>query len=79
MSHMFLSPQLVKSLYVNICDLVDYSISRREVQLFDTLEDLAEYSRMQGKIYPRENAYAKGILRFLLREIFSVGRGRQYY
>ncbi|KAF9072490.1 hypothetical protein BDP27DRAFT_1418102 [Rhodocollybia butyracea] len=70
---------LVPTIHVNICDLVDYSLHGQEmdVALHGSQEELAEYSRKNGKIYPRENAYAEGLLRFLLREIYGKYQGRR--
>ncbi|KAF9072492.1 hypothetical protein BDP27DRAFT_1320548 [Rhodocollybia butyracea] len=70
---------LISTVHVNICDLVDYSLGGQHMApvLHDSQEELAEYSRESGKIYPRENAYAGGLLRFLLREIFGTYQGRR--
>ncbi|KAJ4490647.1 hypothetical protein J3R30DRAFT_3278865 [Lentinula aciculospora] len=66
---------LIETIHVNICDLVDH---KEDVPLKHPSEDaLAEYSRSSGKIYPRENAYAGGLLRFLLRQIYGKYRGRR--
>ncbi|KAJ3879748.1 hypothetical protein F5051DRAFT_325219 [Lentinula edodes] len=70
---------LIRTIHVNICDLVDYSLGEQNVppELHVSQEALAEYSRREGKIYPRENAYAEGLLRFLLREITGTYQGRR--
>ncbi|KAE9390058.1 hypothetical protein BT96DRAFT_959870 [Gymnopus androsaceus JB14] len=70
---------IVKEIYVNICDLVDYSLGAQEKPpiLHESESDLAEYSRDSDKIYPRENAYAGGLLRFLLRQIFGRYQGNR--
>ncbi|KIK64219.1 hypothetical protein GYMLUDRAFT_71635 [Collybiopsis luxurians FD-317 M1] len=67
----------IRGFHVNICDLVDYSLHGGSLPgHFNTQEDLAQYSRSSGKIYPRENAYAGGLLKFLLREIYGTYHGR---
>ncbi|GAW07583.1 autophagic vacuole formation-like [Lentinula edodes] len=62
---------LIRTIHVNICDLVDYSLGEEDdpPELHVSQEALAEYSRREGKIYPRKDAYAEGLLGFLLREI----------
>jgi hypothetical protein len=62
-------PQVVKEVYVNLVDLIDTSV--HEVQLFNSLDELRDYTISTGKIFPKESAYAGGILKFLLREIFG--------
>lgn len=65
------------AVFVNICDLVDARTSGREVPLFDSELRLAEYSKKSGKIYPRANARAGGLLRHLLRWIDDPRTGRE--
>ncbi|KAH8823392.1 hypothetical protein DL96DRAFT_1502552, partial [Flagelloscypha sp. PMI_526] len=60
---------LSQTIHVNICDLVDNSIRRKDLQIFETSDELAAYSRSSGKIFPLTQAYAGGLLKFLLREI----------
>ncbi|KAJ4494411.1 hypothetical protein C8R41DRAFT_763492 [Lentinula lateritia] len=65
----------IKTIHVNICDLVDH---KEDVPTKHPSEAaLAQYSRNSGKIYPRENAYAGGLLRFLLRQIYGEYHGRR--
>jgi hypothetical protein len=52
---------------VNLVDLVDPSA--RDVELFACLDELKEYTIDTGKFFPKESAYAGGVLKFLLREI----------
>jgi hypothetical protein len=52
---------------VNIVDLVD--TSGQKVELFSSLDELREYTIDSGKFFPKESAYAGGVLKFLLREI----------
>ncbi|KAJ3746104.1 hypothetical protein DFH05DRAFT_1483715 [Lentinula detonsa] len=66
---------MIETIHVNICDLVDH---KEDVpQKHSTEDELAEYSRRTGKIYPRENAYAGGLLRFLLRQITGEYHGKR--
>jgi hypothetical protein len=52
---------------VNLVDLVD--TPGREVELFSSLDGLREYTIENGKYFPKESAYAGGVLKFLLRQI----------
>ncbi|KAK0192348.1 hypothetical protein F5146DRAFT_927646 [Armillaria mellea] len=69
----------IKRVFVNICDLVDFPATKVPPPLFANAVELSEYSRSNRKIYPKENAYAGGLLQFLLRKIFHPpqirGRG----
>ena len=55
--------------FVNLVDLVDVGVTRRSVTQFNNLEELREYTIGNGKYFPKESAYAGGMLKFLLREI----------
>jgi hypothetical protein len=59
--------QKIKTIHVNLVDLVD--TSRDGVELFASLDELREYTIESGKFFPKESAYAGGVLKFLLREI----------
>jgi hypothetical protein len=61
------SVQKIKAIHVNLVDLV--SSSGHEVVLFPSLKELRLYTIESGKFFPKESAYAGGILKFLLREI----------
>lgn len=45
--------------------------------LFLSESDLADYSKDSRKIYPKDNAYAGGLLRYLLRRIVAPRVGRE--
>lgn len=55
---------------MNLVDLVDPSVP--DVELFPSLNELREYTIETGKFFPKESAYAGGVLKFLLREILSL-------
>ncbi len=57
--------------FVNLVDLVDTGNTGQCATQFDTLEKLKEYTITTGKFFPKESAYAGGMLKFLLREIFN--------
>ncbi|KAF9461432.1 hypothetical protein BDZ94DRAFT_1167669, partial [Collybia nuda] len=59
----------VRETHVNLVDLVDLPNSNKPIEIFPTELELSEYSKKNHKIFPRENAYAGGLLKFLLRKI----------
>lgn len=48
---------------------MDTGNTGQSVTQFDTLEELKDYIISTGKFFPKESAYAGGILKLLLREI----------
>lgn len=74
---------VIRRVHVNICDLVDYPATTIPPPVFFTESALARYSHAFDKIFPKENAYAGGLLKFLLRHIYPPhdrrisGRGRE--
>ncbi|KAG6919879.1 hypothetical protein DXG01_015587 [Tephrocybe rancida] len=65
----------VKATFVNLVDLVDLPNSEDTLQLFDTEEELSVYTLENHKIFPKESAYAGGLLRHLLRQIMNPEKG----
>ncbi|KAF7970579.1 hypothetical protein HWV62_23693, partial [Athelia sp. TMB] len=65
--------EVVKRTHVNIVDLVD---NVAHVEVFKSLQDLRTYTIEESKYFPKENAYAGGVLKFLLREILNPWEGR---
>ncbi|KAG6814831.1 hypothetical protein H0H87_007140 [Tephrocybe sp. NHM501043] len=63
----------VQGVYVNLVDLVDLPNSYEPLQVFDTEEELSTYTLENHKVFPKENAYAGGLLRHLLRHIMAPG------
>jgi len=45
---------LVRSLHVNLVDLVDMSNTGREVRLFDSLAELVDYTVDRGRYFPKK-------------------------
>jgi hypothetical protein len=64
----------VQRVHVNIVDLVDTQKTGQRVEIFNSLDDLSSYTKETGKFFPKENAYAGGVLQFLLRQILDPGR-----
>lgn len=52
-------------------DLVDTGNTGQCATEFDSLEELKQYTITTGKYFPKESAYAGGMLKFLLREIIN--------
>ena len=75
--------QAVRNTHVNLVDLVDLVGTQETAQTFPTEVALSEYTRSTENYFPKENAYAGNLLRFLLRRILhpkyssnESGRGR---
>ncbi|KAF8550367.1 hypothetical protein OG21DRAFT_1605929 [Imleria badia] len=63
--------RLVRDAHVNIVDLLETARTGGRVQKFADLEALRRYTKKPGKMFPKESAYAGGLLKELLREIFN--------
>lgn len=57
--------------FVNLAGLVDAGNTGKCASEFDSLEQLKEYTISTGKFFPKDSAYARGMLKFLLCEIFN--------
>ncbi|KIM42846.1 hypothetical protein M413DRAFT_10279 [Hebeloma cylindrosporum] len=70
----------VAATHVNIVDLVEAQTTGKPVQSFSSERELSDYTMEFRKFFPRDNAYAGGLLKFLLRNILnpSNSRGRRY-
>ncbi|KAF8951641.1 hypothetical protein BDZ97DRAFT_1884932 [Flammula alnicola] len=66
--------QTVMNTHVNLVDLVDVFESRRQVTIFRSVEELSEYTKDTGKYFPKENAYAGDLLKYLLRQILDPSK-----
>ena len=62
--------QIVTSTHVNLVDLVDNGT----VRIFNSVEELSNYSKKEGKIFPLEEAHAGELLRYLLRHIMDPSK-----
>ena len=56
-------------------DLVDQERTGCNTIQFESLEELQDYTITTGKFFPKESAYAGGVLKYLLREILSRREG----
>ncbi|KAG1731818.1 uncharacterized protein EDB91DRAFT_1058460, partial [Suillus paluster] len=63
--------EAVKATHVNIVDLVDTKVTGTTVTVFVSEVQLSECTIKTGKFFPRDDAYAGGLLRYLLRRIIN--------
>lgn len=63
--------------HVNLCDLLDTTRQCSKVQVFASEEDLRKYTLETGLVFPRVEAYAGGLLKYLLREITGKYHGNR--
>ncbi|QRV85704.1 hypothetical protein RhiJN_13722 [Ceratobasidium sp. AG-Ba] len=59
---------------VNLVDLVDMPNTQKPVTRYETVKQLSKYTKKHGKIFPRDEAKAGGILKYLLRQLFGPAR-----
>ena len=69
--------QAVLDTHLNLSDLLDSVRTGSPVKIFATHADLVDYTRNQGRYFPKEDAYAGGLLKYLLREIDNTYHGRR--
>lgn len=50
---------------MNLVDLVD----DKSFKIFKSLDDLRTYTKLEKKYFPKEEAYAGGLLKYLLRRM----------
>ncbi len=63
--------KVLKPIHVNIFDVLEFHRGQRqELRRFDTVKQLAKYSKKNNKIFPKRMA-KRGALKFLLRKLFS--------
>ena len=62
---------------VNLSDLLDTTQQCTRVYVFASEEGLRVYTKKIGRIFPKEEAYAGGLLKYLLREIFGTYHGKR--
>ncbi|KAG2102837.1 uncharacterized protein F5147DRAFT_706977 [Suillus discolor] len=63
--------EAVKATHVNIVDLIDTKVTGKPVTIFVSEAKLSEYTKATRKFFPRDNAHAGGLLRYLLRRIMN--------
>ena len=68
--------QIVESTHVNLIDLTDSFTSGKSVTIFESEGELSEYTKENGLYFPRENAHAGNLLKYLLRHIRNPSANR---
>ena len=63
--------------HVNLSDLLDTTRQGTRVHVFASEEELREHTLETGRIFPKEEAYAGGLLKYLLRQIFGTYHGNR--
>lgn len=63
--------------HVNLSDLLDTTRQGTRVHVFASEEELRTYTQATGRIFPKEEAYAGGLLKYLLRQIFGIYHGNR--
>lgn len=63
--------------HVNLSDLLDTTRQGTRVHVFASEEELRIYTKRTGRMFPKEEAYAGGLLKYLLREIFGTYHGKR--
>lgn len=69
--------QAMINTHVNLSDLLDTTRHGTRVHVFASEEELRVYTKRTGRIFPREEAYAGGLLKYLLREISGTYHGNR--
>ncbi|TCD65123.1 hypothetical protein EIP91_003054 [Steccherinum ochraceum] len=68
--------KIVKRAHANIIDYIDAKRLGQRVRKFPSLKTLAKYTYAEDKVFPKEQAKAGGVLKYLLRTISVYG---EYY
>ena len=63
--------------HVNLSDLLDTTRQSTRVHVFASEKELRVYTQNTGRIFPKEDAYAGGLLKYLLRQIFGIYHGQR--
>ena len=63
--------------HVNLSDLLDTTRQGTRVHVFASEAELRTYTQETGRLFPKEDAYAGGLLKYLLRQIFGTYHGKR--
>ena len=69
--------QVVWDAHVNIVDLIEAVRTGRPVRQFNSLDELAAYTKKTDRFIPKQSAYQGGLLKELLREILNPYFGQR--
>ncbi|KAK2459465.1 hypothetical protein APHAL10511_008525 [Amanita phalloides] len=67
---------IVRLTHVNLVDFIDIRLTGKPIKIFETEKELREYTKDEGKYYPKESAKESGVLRYLLRKILRAPKSR---
>jgi hypothetical protein len=73
--------QMIADIHVNIFDLIEADRSQQPVSydlIFESEEDLADYTRDEELYFPRTNEVAGGLLNYMLRQIINPGASHRH-
>lgn len=62
--------QHLKSVHVNIFDLIDAARTDQPARTFGNDAELAKYSKKKGKVFPKLVAKQNKLLKFMLRQLY---------
>ncbi|KAK1047490.1 hypothetical protein LTR74_017736 [Friedmanniomyces endolithicus] len=71
--------QVILDTHVNLADMLDSERNSGLVKIFETKDELIDYTIQEGRYLPKEEVYAGGLLRYLLTGIhnnYHGGRGK---
>jgi len=61
--------------HINLTDMLDSKRRGEAISTFKTQDELVGYTIHEGRYFPKEDAYAGGLLKYLLREIHNKYEG----
>lgn len=68
---------MVVKTHVNLVDLLDGFRTQSSVHHFASEDELKDYTIKNRRYFPKEDAYAGGLLKWLLREIHNKYQGNR--
>ncbi|KAK6442740.1 hypothetical protein LTR95_001023 [Oleoguttula sp. CCFEE 5521] len=67
----------IRQTHVNLSDLLASERIEGSVKTFHTRDELVEFNISEGRYFPKEEAFAGGLLKYLLREIHQFYQGNR--
>lgn len=64
--------EMFLTVFVNVIDLIHLPQSQEQLRTFETVEDLAEYTKESGRYFPTRRVQIGGIIGCLLRHIKEI-------
>ncbi|KAK3615451.1 hypothetical protein LTR56_026583 [Elasticomyces elasticus] len=63
--------QVILDTQINLSDMLNSTQTGRSVKIFQTRDELIEYTVQEDRYFRKEDAYAGSLLRYFLREIHN--------